>query len=101
MSFIDRLAALFGVTSGNGGDGDPSAITCDQALTVVHEFLDGELGDVSAEEVKAHFDMCRLCYPHLRLEECFKEAVRRASRGESAPPELRAKVLQLLAEADV
>ena len=99
MSFFDSLRALFAGASSNG-EGDAGAITCHEALNVVHEYLDGELEGVSEEEVKAHFDMCKICYPHLRLEEWFKEAVQRAGSAERAPPELRAKVLELLAEAD-
>ena len=99
MSFFDSLRALFVGWSSNG-EGDVGAITCHEALNVVHEYLDGELEGVSEEDVKAHFDVCAICYPHLRLEESFKEAVRRAARGERAPPELRAKVLELIAATD-
>ena len=99
MSFFDSLRALF-VGGSSNGEGDLGAITCHEALNVVHDYLDGELEGVSAEEVKAHFDVCEICYPHLQLEEWFKQAVRRAPSGERAPPELRANVLELLAEAD-
>ena len=96
MSFFDKLKALFGSGSSNG---DAGMISCEDALRLVHEFLDGELEDASATEVKQHFDMCQRCYPHLHLETAFREAVRRASAGESAPPELKDKVSALLAEA--
>jgi len=99
MSIIDKLKGLFGSASDNGGGLDPEMISCEEALSLVNEFLDGELEDVTKDRVKAHFDVCSRCYPHLRLEESFREAVRRASRGESASPELRAKLMSLLAEA--
>ena len=70
--------------------------TCHEALRLVHEFLDGELDGVSRAEVDAHFEMCRRCYPHLRLERRFREALLRACAGETAPPELRARVLDLV-----
>ena len=101
MSLFDKLKRLFGAASQNG-DTPPDAevISCHDALRLVHEYLDGELDAVPEAEVKAHFDMCQKCYPHLHLESAFRDAVRRAARVESAPPELKARLAQLLAEAD-
>jgi anti-sigma factor (TIGR02949 family) len=66
-------------------------------VTVVQEFLDGQLQGVSAEEVREHFEICSRCYPHLKFERSFREALSRASSGECAPPELRRRVVDLLA----
>lgn len=74
------------------GDG----IKCREAITVVQEFLDGTLEGVSAEQVREHFDVCSRCYPHLKFERSFREALARASRGEGAPPELKRRVADLL-----
>jgi mycothiol system anti-sigma-R factor len=62
--------------------------------------LDGELQGVSQEQVKAHFDACQRCYPHLHLEEVFREAIRRAGTEQRAPARLKVKLMELLAEAD-
>lgn len=75
------------------GDG----ITCREAITVVQEFLDGTLEGVSDDQVREHFDICSRCYPHLKFERSFREALARAARGEGAPPELKRKVVDLLA----
>jgi len=75
-------------------------LSCEEALRLVHEYLDGELEPVPEKKVKQHFDMCERCYPHLHLESTFREAVRRAAAGEKAPPELKARLVQLLAEAE-
>ena len=99
MSFIDRLKALFGGTSENG-EGAQEMISCHDALRMVHEYLDGELENVPEAQVKAHFDVCEQCYPHLHLESVFRDAVRRAGAGQKAPPELREKLVALLAEAE-
>ena len=109
MSFFDKIRRLFGRASSNGdghrsnGDGTgPTAgemIPCEEALRLVHEYLDGELEGVTQEQVKRHFEVCGQCYPHLRLERSYREAVRRAAAGEAAPPELRERVGRLLAEA--
>ena len=101
MPMFDRIKAWFGSGSSNGAGDESGApmISCEDALQLVHEFLDGELEDSSAEEVKAHFDVCQRCYPHLQLEAAFRDAVKRAAAGQTAPPELRDKVTALLAEA--
>ena len=75
-------------------------IPCEEALSVVHDFLDGELKGGSHEQVKAHFDACQRCYPHLRLEEQYRQAVRRAGSEQKASARLKVKPMELLAEAD-
>jgi anti-sigma factor (TIGR02949 family) len=100
MSLIDRLMGMFGDSAEDGGGGGAQEmISCEEALSFIHEFLDGELEDSTNARVKAHFDACQRCYPHLHLEESFREAVRRAALGEKAPPELKARLMDLLAEA--
>lgn len=73
-------------------------IECEEALRRVQEFLDGELEEVSLREVQAHYDVCRSCYPHLRFEQSFREAVRRAGGSQTTPPGLRDRLTKLLAE---
>ena len=84
-----------GAAGGPGGE----MIPCEEALRLVHEYLDGELDGVPEDQVRRHFEVCGRCYPHLRLERSYREAVRRAAAGEAAPPELRKRVGRLLAEA--
>jgi mycothiol system anti-sigma-R factor len=105
MSFLDRLKRLLGGNgsathaSCEGDEGECSCrdISCLEALEMVHEYLDGELDAVSHEEVAHHFEVCRKCYPHLRLEERFKGALRRSQAKETCPEEVKAQVLELLA----
>jgi len=108
MSFADRLRRLLGATDGveHGvtGDGDelpaPAPITCMEALERVQEYLDGELDRVSHEEVAHHFHICKKCYPHLRLEEQFREMLRRSQDEVGCPDRVRARVLALLSAED-
>jgi mycothiol system anti-sigma-R factor len=101
MSFLDRLKGLTkGRSGGDGGGMRPDMPSCEEALAVIYEFLDGELDEMSRERVQAHFDVCGQCYPKLRFEESFRAAVRKASTGEAPPPDLRAKLLDLLADAE-
>lgn len=104
MSFFERLKRLLG-GSGNG-QSTPSAggpvstavqpITCMEAMERVQEYLDGELDGVSHEEVANHFSMCQRCYPHLHLEERFKDLLHRSQDEESCPDSVREKVMELL-----
>lgn len=81
----------------SGGCESGSAIrSCEDALARLYELLDGELDDVTSEQVAAHFEACRLCYPHLACERAFKAALKRTIEGRTAPPELRREVLSLL-----
>jgi len=107
MSIFDRIKSLFGgdpsdpASSPNApSGGEADMMSCEEALAFVHEYLDGELEQVSEAQVKRHFDMCKKCYPHLRLESAFRVAMRRAGGGETAPAELRARVIELVGEAE-
>lgn len=106
MRLVDRLKRLLGRGNGDAGhshpseDSTPPMISCRDALTVLYEYLDGELEGASQEQVKAHFDVCSRCYPHLRLEESFRAALRRAGQGETAPDQLKERLQELITEAD-
>jgi len=63
----------------------------------VHEYLDGELSGVSHEEADHHFSICQKCYPHLRLEERFRELLHGSQEGEACSERLKEQVLELLA----
>ena len=105
MSFSERLKRLLrgGRVSGStpAEEEKPSPackqITCMEALERVHEYLDGEMDDISHEEVAQHFSMCKKCYPHLRLEERFRSLLHRSQEGEVCPDHLKERVLELLA----
>lgn len=112
MSIFDRIKRLFGgmsTTNGNGARVDPESggpamdevemIPCEEALRLVHDYLDGELEGVPRSQVRRHFEACARCYPYLGFESAYREAVRRAGAGESAPAELKTKVLELLDSA--
>lgn len=103
MSLADRIRKLLGrgaAPGGTNGAGAAEGISCREAVTVIYEFLDGELDEASHERVRAHFEICNRCYPHLRLEESFRAVVRRACAGDSAPAELKESLKELLASAD-
>jgi mycothiol system anti-sigma-R factor len=72
---------------------------CRQALERVYEYLDNELSEHDAAEIKRHFEKCRSCYPVLKFCESFQEAMQRAASCQCcAPSDLKAKIAQLLKE---
>jgi anti-sigma factor (TIGR02949 family) len=105
MRFFERLRQLLGTGEANStavrGEGDEpdscGSISCTEALERVQEYLDGELDGPSYAQVARHFQVCQRCYPHLRLEERFREALIRSSAGDVCPERLRHQVLELLA----
>ncbi|MCG6957687.1 MAG: zf-HC2 domain-containing protein [Gemmatimonadetes bacterium] len=111
MGFFHRLKRMFGgkASSGHGHDHTPGhdcghehehgSTACQEAVSLLYDYLDGELRGVSEERVKAHFELCRMCHPHVRFEESFRAALKRATAGEAPPPELKDHLLDLLKEA--
>jgi anti-sigma factor (TIGR02949 family) len=71
---------------------NPKKISCKEALRLVNEFIDGELDGVSSADVKTHFELCKRCYPHLKLESHFREALKRACTRDKASSALRERV---------
>lgn len=103
MSLTDRLKRLFGADTPRspvGGEPGGEGISCREALTVMYEYLDGALEGVTEAQVRTHFEVCSRCYPHLRLEERFRGALQRAGTGDVAPPALKDRLKEMLAEAD-
>ena len=112
MSFFELLTRLFGSTvlqgrsggtdsSGNGGSVGETAvemIPCDEASDRLFEYLDGELEDLSEEEVRRHLAVCEACYPRVQFERHFLEALQRSQNGGRASGSLRERVLKALAE---
>jgi len=105
MSFSERLKRLLwgagspAPSAEDDGEQTPACkkIACAEAMERVHEYLDGELDDVPHEEVAQHFSMCQKCYPHLHLEERFRELLNRSREGDVCPDHLKEQVLELLA----
>ncbi len=81
---IDMLRRMFG--------GTPDGMDCEESLRLLSEYLDGELDTLEAAEVEEHFRVCSACYPHLRLEERFKERVQSAGASGSCPDEVKAGI---------
>lgn len=114
MSFLESLKRLFGGTGQSSGPGGTDSsegcgssgetagehIICQEASARLFEYLDGELEDVSEEEVRRHLEVCEACYPRVQFEKHFMEALRRSQNGGQVSQSLRARVLQSLGEEE-
>ena len=67
--------------------------SCLDVLLQLYPYLDGELCDSEAEQVRRHFDLCHPCTPALLYLKAFRNALHRASdRQPVAPAALRVRV---------
>lgn len=87
-------------SGGSGSDPSREMISCEEAITRLQEFVDGELHGLTNAQVEEHFEVCTRCYPHLKMERSFRERVQAALAQPDVPPDLRDRVLQLLTHDD-
>jgi mycothiol system anti-sigma-R factor len=67
-------------------------MACEQAHTVVHAYLDGELDAVRAAEFERHLEECSECVTALETQESLIAALHNSQLREKAPAALREKV---------
>ena len=72
---------------------------CEQVVRQLWDYLDGELTDDRMTDVRAHLKACRGCFPHFDFEREFLEAIAKSKLEQSAPEDLRRKVLAKLRKA--
>lgn len=70
-------------------------VTCEEALSRVYEYLDGELDGPTQDSIHRHLEVCRRCYPRFDFERVFLDFVR--ERGLAGGGDgLRERVLDAL-----
>jgi len=74
---------------------DPKPITCDEALRLLAEFLDGELHFDTREGLTQHLEVCRSCFSRAEFERRLKAEINRLGREEITPG-FEARVRRLL-----
>lgn len=73
-------------------------MTCRDALDQLWEYIDRELDDATADQVRVHLERCSHCFPQYDFQRAFRAFMATSCR-ECAPPELRRRIfLQLLGE---
>jgi mycothiol system anti-sigma-R factor len=61
---------------------------CKEALILLWEYLDEELGPEESAAVAAHLKRCRRCYPAYCCDQALLQLLARQRTGCSAPPSL-------------
>ncbi|MDQ4054567.1 MAG: mycothiol system anti-sigma-R factor [Actinomycetota bacterium] len=77
-----------------------SASECADFLERIVYFIDNELDEADCSEVRVHLDSCNPCLERYDLQRTVKSVVAR-SCSESAPNELRERVMVRLREVQV
>jgi mycothiol system anti-sigma-R factor len=78
------------------GPDDPD---CAEVLGRVYEYLDGELGALDLEKVRAHLEACAPCLQEYDLDVHLKALVRRSCGCDSAPADLRERIMFTIMQA--
>jgi anti-sigma factor (TIGR02949 family) len=76
---------------------DPDLITCEDALRLLAEYIDGELEEATRRDVHRHMETCRACYSRAEFERRLK--ARLTTLGTAAVrPELEQRVRTLIGQ---
>lgn len=92
------------MTGGGGApdgadEGPPGGITCEEALSRVYEYLDGELEPEMQERIHRHVEICRRCYPYFDFERLFLDYVREKGLASEHREGLEERVKEMLEDA--
>lgn len=84
----------------DGGDdaGPPGGVSCEEALSRVYEYLDGELEREMQERINRHLEVCRRCYPRFDFERLFLDCVGEKGAAAEPPGRLEERVRRALDE---
>lgn len=74
-------------------------MSCREAVQKLWEYVDQELDEAACEQVRAHLDRCRHCFPHYDFQRAYREFMASCRSG-CAPPELRRRIFLSLLEEE-
>jgi mycothiol system anti-sigma-R factor len=66
---------------------------CGEVLQRVFEYLDGEMAELDCAKIQAHLEECARCLDAYHQDELLKAIVRRSCACETAPEDLRSRIL--------
>ncbi len=81
--------------------GEPHATPCSEVLDVVYLYLDGEQDDAHRDQIRIHLDECAPCLRQYGLEQAVKALVARCCGSDSAPVDLKERVLMRIKQVRV
>ena len=73
--------------------GNPHETDCREVLDRVYEYLDGEMTNHDLVKIKQHLEECGPCLQEYDLDQALKALVRKACACESAPEQLRVRIM--------
>jgi len=85
--------AAFHGTAGDRSVRDALPADCEHVLERVYEFIDNELDSASSDAIRRHISDCEPCLDKFDVEQAVKSLVARRCGGDTAPAQLRDKVL--------
>ena len=71
-------------------------ISCSEAVSKLWELIDQELDEASCENVRAHLERCRYCFPHYEFQQAYRDFMSSCKDGTCASPELRRRIFASL-----
>ncbi|GAA1718203.1 mycothiol system anti-sigma-R factor [Propioniferax innocua] len=74
-----------------------SELDCRKALERMNQFLDQELCDADAQEIREHLAACEPCLDDFDADQVLKQLVHRCCSESRAPDELRDRIRTSLA----
>ena len=74
---------------------------CREVLDRVFEYLDDEMAELDCAKIKQHLEECGPCLQEYDLDQALKALIRRSCACESAPDELRTRVLTRITEVRI
>ena len=75
-------------------------IRCEDAMSRLWEFLDGELPSGGEKALQRHLEVCGRCYPQYDFRRAFLEYTRRLVAEQQAPPDLRRRLFKRILEEE-
>ncbi|MGI4896834.1 MAG: mycothiol system anti-sigma-R factor [Janthinobacterium lividum] len=82
-------------------DDRPQAERCREVFDRAFEYLDGEMADLDCARLQAHLEHCVSCLEQLAEDEQVKKIIRDGCPCETAPEQLRARILVHITEMSV
>lgn len=70
-------------------------IDCEQALNILYDFLDRELGENDHEAMEHHLSVCKSCFSRVEFEQRLKDKMK-SLREERAAADPSDRIKQLL-----
>lgn len=81
--------------------GQPHETDCSEVLSMVYDFLDGEIDAEQHDRIAQHLDECGPCLRQYGLEQAVKALVHRSCACEHAPERLRVQIVTRIRQISI